>query len=405
MSISGKSLRAGIIVTLFIFPAFFLLGQTAQKAAPSAKDTAPVIMNGKVPQPKPGQRKKLVFQEELSIGQAEGDENYMFGERIVFSADKNGNFYVVDYDRKHIKKYDPSGKYLLTMGRAGQGPGEFQDLSQVRFDRSGNLYVVTVLPQEIKYLDENGKFIRQVKLPGMFGDLYELANGFVASLITQVATEGKMGTEIKIGLFSWEAKAVSVFYTRSDAFRPPASRAAGDVAKFAAEILSAAVFQPQPHYEVAVNESIFFGSSEKYDIQVYDAQGKKARTIARQYDPLKVGDKDKAFVIDTMVPMYPKMLPGVDPKDISRQIVFPKTKPAYATFSLMENGWLLVCAEYIWHEYSLFDLFDDKGVYVGQFKAKLMPDNLFFKNGKAYNVETIDDYKYVKRYSFKIVDY
>ena len=406
MSILRKSLRAGIIVALFLFPALFLLGQTAQKAAPSAKDTAPVIMNGKVPQPKPGQRKKLVFQEELSIGEAEGDENYMLGDLISLNTDDKGNFYVMDLEKRNIRKYDPKGKFLLSVGRQGQGPGEFQSVSSVQFDGNGDLYITDPLPQQIKFFDQNGKFLRQVKLPGMFADLYLLSRGgFVASLNTQVQSATEVGFEMKIGRFDKDGKLTNSFYSSKHGIRMPGDRSPSSLAKFVASALNDAIFRPAPRHCVDKNELIYFGFPDKYEVQVYDVGGRKLRTIARMFDPIALGDKDRSWFIDEVVSRNARMLAGTDPKEVAKYLEFPKTKPAYATFFLMENGWLLVCAEYIWHEYSLFDLFDDKGVYVGQFKAKLMPDNLFFKNGKAYNVETIDDYKYVKRYNFKIVDY
>jgi hypothetical protein len=406
MSTLKKSFRAGSVFAFVIFPIMFALGQTAQKPAPSAKDTAAVIMNGKTPRPKPGQRKKLVFQEELSIGETEGSEDYMLGEFIAVNTDDKGNFYVSDLEKKNIKKYDPTGKFLLTIGRQGQGPGEFQNLSNVRFDKNGDLYITDIIPQQIKYFDQRGKYLRQGKLPGMFGDLYLLSGGsFVAALNTQVLSETEVGYEMTVGLFDKDGKLVTSFYTFRRSLHPPGDRSSSSIAKFMASALNDAVFRPVPLQFVDKNELIYFGFADKYEIRVYDATGRKLRTIARAFDPIALGEKDRAWFVDEVVTRYPRLLPGTDAKEIAKYLEFPKTKPAYQTLCVMENGWLLVCAEFIWHEYSLFDLFDDKGVYVGQFKTKLMPNNLFFKNGKAYNVETIDDYKYVKRYAFKIMDY
>jgi hypothetical protein len=57
-------------------------------------DEVVVFSNGKTPELK----MRIIFKEELSIGSVEGDENYLFGNSVVFNTDKDGNFYVSDVD-------------------------------------------------------------------------------------------------------------------------------------------------------------------------------------------------------------------------------------------------------------------------------------------------------------------
>jgi hypothetical protein len=73
----------------------------------------------------------------------------------------------------------------------------------------------------------------------------------------------------------------------------------------------------------------------------------------------------------------------------------------------MENGWLVVLVEYAAGEYSLFDIFDENGRYIGQFKTNCpLHDGLLFKNGKAYALETDEEgYKFIRRYVFKVEEY
>ena len=78
----------------------------------SGKKDVKVISNPKMPQPPDGKPIFMIFEEDLSIGVREGDEKYMFGNRVYFNTDGDGNFYVTDWDRKRIQKYDPQGKAL-----------------------------------------------------------------------------------------------------------------------------------------------------------------------------------------------------------------------------------------------------------------------------------------------------
>jgi len=112
--------------------------------------------------------------------------------------------------------------------------------------------------------------------------------------------------------------------------------------------------------------------------------------------------------------MASENLPSLFTEDIREKafqnVKYPKYKPAYQGFTLMENGWLAVIVDSVEDEYTLLDLFDQEGKYIAHFKTPvpaegLLAGFLFFKNGKAYSVVTEDDYKFVKRYSIEIQEY
>jgi len=71
----------------------------------------------------------------------------------------------------------------------------------------------------------------------------------------------------------------------------------------------------------------------------------------------------------------------------------------------MENGWLALIVDYVEGEYAIFDLFDQEGRYVANFKASVPVEGLFFNNGKAYAVATEEGYKFVKRYRIEVQEY
>lgn len=363
--------------------------------------------------PPAGQRKRLVFKEELSIGQKEGDENYMFGESVVFNTDNEGCFYVTDWNKRRILKYDPSGKYLLTIGRQGQGPGEFQNLSVARFDKNGHIYVTDIASRRISFFDKEGNYLRQVRIPDVFEDLYITAKGYyVSSRSVRLESETGMPTyKISYSLFNDKFDLVTEFHARTPDFKPPSGRDATSMAKFTAGILNGIAFQPRPKHIPASDDSVFFGYPENYAIDIYSPEGRKIRTIKREYEPIRITDKDKEYFATSIA--RPFLTTGGIPrseeeiKNILKYIEYPLTKPAYHSFGLMENGWLAVVVEFVAEEYSLFDLFDKGGRYVGQFNTDFPADYwFFFKNGKAYAVATdAEGYKFVKRYSYKIADY
>ena len=101
------------------------------------------------------------LEEDLSIGNEE-DENYLFYKIRDIQVDKEGNIYVSDSGNHRVQKFDKNGKYLLTIGKKGQGPGEFKLPTYIQIDENaGNIYVnnesrkIIIFDKEGKYIDKD----------------------------------------------------------------------------------------------------------------------------------------------------------------------------------------------------------------------------------------------------------
>jgi DNA-binding beta-propeller fold protein YncE len=87
-----------------------------------------------------------------------------------------------DKTNNRILKYDPTGKYLLSWGRLGKGPGEFNSPHGLAMDSHGRLYVADRSNSRIQIFDQQGKFLaewRQFGRPsGIFikGDMIYVAD-------------------------------------------------------------------------------------------------------------------------------------------------------------------------------------------------------------------------------------
>jgi len=97
-------------------------------------------------------------------GLDEQDPNLAFRSPYDIAVDSAGNLYVLDVGNNQIQKLGPDGKYLQTIGRPGQGPGEFQSPFSLDIDRQDLLYVAEARNLRIQLLDAAGKSLRQIKL-------------------------------------------------------------------------------------------------------------------------------------------------------------------------------------------------------------------------------------------------
>jgi len=390
-----------ISIALFLSAFIMVISFGGQKA-----DDVVIISNPKTPELK----MRIVFEEELTIGVVEGDENYMFGNVVFFNADEEGNIYVTDWDRKEIKKFDPDGKHLLTIGRPGQGPGEFQNITVPRFDKDRNIYATDIVSRKILFFNKEGKYLRQIMIPTVFENLHINSKGyFFARRTILIEQEGEPDKFFTVfGLFDNQFNVIAEIYKASRESKPLSRRDEKSVAKRLADLASGDAYKPQRTYFLSEEDFIYYGYPEKYEICIYSPEGKLIKIIQREYEPIEVSKKHKDDFIKSLDEGIFRFLPPraeAIKKDVFQLIKFPKYIPAYQSFKLMENGWLAVIVDSVKNEYSIFDIFDQEGKYIAQFKSSIPVENLFFKNGKAYALAIEDDYRFVKRYNYEIQEY
>ncbi len=100
------------------------------------------------------------LEEDLSIGNEE-DENYLFYSAFDLAVDQDGNIYISENRNIRVQKFDRVGNYLQTIGRKGQGPGEYEQPSHLFYDESkGNICVQD--GREIVIFDGNGNYLNDV---------------------------------------------------------------------------------------------------------------------------------------------------------------------------------------------------------------------------------------------------
>ncbi len=70
------------------------------------------------------------------------DENLAFNSPIDMAVDDAGSVYILDNGNQRIQVFGPDGRYVRTIGRKGQGPGEFSSPNSIDIDGEGRLYVL-----------------------------------------------------------------------------------------------------------------------------------------------------------------------------------------------------------------------------------------------------------------------
>jgi len=336
------------------------------------------------------------LEEDLTIGNEE-DENYMFHKGIWLEVDSGGNIFVLDRGNCRIQKYDEEGKYLQTIGRKGQGPGEFESPDVFCLDSKDNLYVQD--GRHIDIFNKEGKFKRSYVSFDFFYPFFGITGE--RNILAKINSTKNLikGTE-EIILVSSEGEKIKTI--ASFPYEKPSPLQKGKFKLYIGDPYGAGLLF------CFINEGMaVYGYSSEYRLFVINSSGEISRIIEKDQPGELFTRKDKNKIIDKWVEIENRRKSG--PKysrgKIKEVIRFPKYKSFYSLL-LKDDKNRIYIREYRPilfdnEESASFDLFNGEGYYL--YKAIIPLHPRFIKNGYLYRVERDEetDYRRIKRYKIK----
>jgi hypothetical protein len=109
--------------------------------------------------------------EELRIGALDGDTASTFGRVSGVAVTEEGGVWVADATAVVIRRFSPDGTFTGNVGRRGQGPGEFQDLSGLQGMADGRVAAYDARLRRVTLFGADGRFLSSfdLRLPcGLF---------------------------------------------------------------------------------------------------------------------------------------------------------------------------------------------------------------------------------------------
>ena len=102
----------------------------------------------------------------LRFGSLEGDDpNLIFGDIRGVQAASDGTIYVLDYQSTEVRAYDPEGRYLRTVARKGEGPGEITEANGILLSGDTLLWMNDHARWVIVGVDPDGNEVRRFDKP------------------------------------------------------------------------------------------------------------------------------------------------------------------------------------------------------------------------------------------------
>jgi hypothetical protein len=370
---------------LVLFPLFALSQASCKHEQPpwkgtiSEEDGVVIVRNSREPL-YPNARFNIV--QDLKIGQPSGRPEYMFSQISSLEVDVQGNIYAAESKDNHILVFDKNGVYLRTVGRPGQGPGEFTFPDNVHINAANEIMASDEGSRSIKYFSADGTYLRQYLLK--------------AFSVMKVAYDS-----------------VGVFYVMDFSMEPPGFKLfrldtrTEESAPLASWVMpmpdpkKVSIFDPVMSFVVLPDDRLLYGCpTQAYEIQIFSAQSRLERKIFKDGEPQPVTTREQEAVLNELKKRNPSGPTHME---------FPKFHPPYRVVKSDDSGHIIVhvyselAADPSQKTNSRFDIFDTDGRYLASFSypfKTLIEKPMVWRAGKFYTVEQDEEgYLYIVRYA------
>ena len=348
----GKMIkRKAWICVIAIFGIFMIFANmSGQKIKVKKEDGIKVVYNPLNPVKSRRSSFNMILKEDLVIGTDEENKDYHFEIISDIKADDEGNIYVVDEQAHSIMVFNKDGNCLKTIGRKGQGPGEFIYPTEITIIEDK---IVVYSGNRISYFTLEGNFINSKQIL-MFGRIVVDSKGNILS--QWPGPPGKEFFKLFLRKFNSEGKLIHQIAESTE--KVPSPNEKRDA--FPKTIL----------FTVRKDDAVVWAATDQYELNIVDGNGKVFLKIKKEFNPVELTEEIKQRVIAYR-------------GRTEDQYSFPKNLPPIRYIYADDNNRIFVCTyESQGEDKYLYDVFDEDGRYVEKVAMRGLP--MFFKNGYLY---------------------
>ncbi|MFB0566106.1 MAG: NHL repeat-containing protein [Candidatus Aminicenantaceae bacterium] len=330
----------------------------------------------------------LELEEDLSIGNEE-DENYMFYRVSEINVNSNGNIFVLDTGNQRIQKFDRDGSYLQTIGRKGQGPGEFERPYDMFFDNQNNIFVSE--GRKIQIFTHQGEFVKSFVLPIFFLDFIVNSEG---NIIASGFIRAEKGQNYGVVIIDSAGK-----ITENICEYPGISI----VARKGAGFSFSHSYTPILCFSHLAGKGIIYGFSTEYKLYLIDEEGKNFLIIKKDEPFHSIDRKEKDKIVNDVIESTARE--GRQwPKDVVEEGAnFPQYRPFFSTIFSDDRGRIYARKLKSVLDQSKeieCDIFSQDGYYLYTTNLPFIPE--IIKDGFLYDIFTPEETGEVRIKRYKI---
>lgn len=315
--------------------------------------------------------------EEMSCGEEARPEAATLNKPLDIKVDNQGRVYVLDWGDVHIKVFDKDGRFLRTISRKGQGPGEFDMPAFFGLLTDGRVCLLDGRQRRISLFSNDGQYVSGFPLDGFFRAVAVDAQNRLYLAKWGQKGEPKLSAEFRevpyvTSIYRLDAPGKKMVLLTDMLGESMIMKAAGESVVMAGGLYTIV-------WNIDRKGKLYGGYNETYSLNAYGPEGKIEFTFGREYDFIKN-------------PRY------------SGQVGQKKNLPAYTrTIVFDEDGALWIeltkSAEATGFTY---DVFSPEGIYLKQVKIAHRISQ--FENGRIYClVQPEDGFPSIKRFRMELL--
>ena len=276
----------------------------------------------------------------VSIGGNESDSTALFARVQNAIRLSDGRIVVANGGTRELRFYDANGRFIKSVGRVGEGPGEFDWLGRILRTDGDSLIVWDPNNARLSFFDSGGRFARSVPLRSGQGISFPEPLGRTSdgSLVGRTGSRNN-----QVGAFRFSA-----FYVRYGPDLAPLdtiARRPGD--DFFTQPCGRGMCGYEPPFARSTSagfhgDRLWIGTADRYEIEVIDMTGRVIRSIrdARPFHEVSGANaarQREAFLSTARSPERRAEL-----EKVYAMMTVPKAMPAYGELRVDRGGALWV---------------------------------------------------------------
>jgi hypothetical protein len=296
------------------------------------------------------------------LGGDSEDEEEFFGVISDIDIDETGQVYLLDSQLNQAKIYTKDGEFVRSIGREGEGPGEFRMPSSMFFTKDNKVAVIQMMPGKIVQLTKDGKPAGDHPIPQAPDGGFQMIQGGDSRGGIVVLYMARQNFDQAAGKWARQS-----FLTAIDATGKQGAEYAKKenvINMASAEMNDASWDTFERRWEVGPDGKVYACNSyDNYEITVYDKTGKVEKVITRDYKHVARSADEKDFM-NRMFSHWAKMIPNC------KVVINPMNKDIENIY-LRDDGslWVLSSAgarNLAAGTLGTFDVFNPEGQFVKQ---------------------------------------
>lgn len=367
-------------------------GSNAAEAGTIISDSAGVVIVSHEGGDRPA---GLEFVEEFRLGGSDTrpEEAFFQVGPGTIEVDDAGRIFVLDTQSRQVVIFDDTGRHLRSVGRSGDGPGEFGFPVGLTVAPEGEFGVLDISKRGIVSFSVDGEILPTVPFPaGFFGGILHRTDD--GSVWQQQLVED--GAPSDVLLRSARADTIRIVHADRPEMRPIQLESCG--MRFSG---MPPVFYPTLRW-AARDQTIVAATTAEYEISIFHGDV-ETRTIRRAISPVPASER--LAVEEQGEGMTVGLGDGrqivCDSREVVEQRGFAPVIPAVGRIAIDREGGIWVRRGGLREEPSAIDLFDADGAYRGTLPPGAPFPLAFFPDGRIAAAHT-DDFEVTRLVVYRV---